>query len=64
MRLLANPMKVDTSRWDLMVDSSLSSKILKGALVAYYAKSQQPRTIVFQLNPESIQRRILTVTPE
>ena len=42
-----------------MVDSLLSSNLLKGALVAYYAKSQQARTIVFQLNPESIQRRIL-----
>ncbi len=42
-----------------MGDSSLSSKIMKGAFVAYYANSQQPRTIVFQLNPETIQRRIL-----
>ena len=42
-----------------MGDSSLPSKIMKGALVAYYANSQQPRTIVFQLNPETIQRRIL-----
>ena len=37
----------------------MSSTITKGALVAYYANSEQPRTIVFQLNPESIQRRIL-----
>ena len=42
-----------------MGDSSLSSKIMKGAFVAYYPKGQQARTIVFQLNPESIQRSIL-----
>lgn len=39
--------------------SSLSPKLLKGAFIAYYGKGRQPRTIVFQLNPETIQRRVL-----
>ncbi|MGB5329006.1 MAG: hypothetical protein WBO58_12340 [Gammaproteobacteria bacterium] len=46
-----------------MGDRSLSPTVLKGAFVAYYAKSQQARTIVFQLNPESIQRSILPPRP-
>lgn len=42
-----------------MGDSSISSKVVKGAFVAYYENQRQPRTIVFQLNPETIRREIL-----
>lgn len=36
-----------------------SPKILKAAFVAFYPQSTQPKTIVFQLNPDSIKRDIL-----
>ncbi len=39
-----------------MLNNPSTAKILRGAFVAFYSKNSQPRTIVFQINPESIKR--------
>jgi len=39
----------------------MSLQIIKGAFVAFYPKIAKPRTIVFQINPESIKRNILPI---
>lgn len=42
-----------------MSNSSLPPKILKGAFVVFYPQSTLPKTIAFQVNPDSIKRNIL-----
>lgn len=42
-----------------MPNNPSTPKIIRGAFVAFYSKSSQPRTIVFQINPESIKRNLL-----
>ena len=37
----------------------MSLNVIKGAFVVFYPKKVQPRTIIFQINPESIKRNIL-----
>lgn len=47
-----------------MLNNPSTPKILRGAFVAFYPKSSQPRTIVFQINPESIKRNLLPPQPK
>lgn len=47
-----------------MLNNPSTSKVLRGAFVAFYPKSSQPRTIVFQINPESIKRNLLPPQPK
>ena len=42
-----------------MPSTQSSPKILKGAFIAFYPNEPQPRTIVFQLNPEPLKRSII-----
>lgn len=42
-----------------MHSTQSSPKILKGAFIAFYPNEPQPRTIVFQLNPEPLKRSII-----
>ena len=46
-----------------MTFTQFSPAILKGAFVAYDPKTKRSRSIVFQLNPDSLQRRIIPFVP-
>ena len=46
-----------------MLDNPSTPKKLSGAFLAFYPKSYQPRTIAFQINPESIKRNLLPPQP-
>lgn len=47
-----------------MSNSQSSPKTLKGAFVVFYPQSTHPKTIAFQLNPDSIKRNILPPQPK